>query len=221
MKRIVLIKNDPEVGKGSINNKRIKICQLNAWDNPWNQVLPDDYVIVLGGHMGAYDIKNFPYLIKEKKWINQFVNQNGRLLGICLGAQLLADSIGGSAFFSDDLEFGIKNFKFKSDNESLNIFQDVPIFTWHRDTFSLPYNTEIIAKTNFPQMFEYKSSIGFQFHPEITLELFDIWIDSDGSREELMDHGFIIEKVRGEIALYEEDMTRRINSFINSWVFTD
>ena len=70
-------------------------------------------------------------------------------------------------------------------------------------------------------MFEYKSSIGFQFHPEITLELFDIWIDSDGSREELMDHGFIIEKVRGEIALYEEDMTRRINSFINSWVFTD
>ena len=171
--------------------------------------------------MGAYDIKNFPYLIKEKKWINQFVNQNGRLLGICLGAQLLADSIGGSAFFSDDLEFGIKNFKFKSDNESLNIFQDVPIFTWHRDTFSLPYNTEIIAKTNFPQMFEYKSSIGFQFHPEITLELFDTWIDSDESREELMDHGFIIEKVRGEIALYEEDMTRRINSFINSWVFTD
>ena len=220
MKRVILIKNDPEVGKGSINNNRIKIYQFNAWDNPWNQVLPDDYVIVLGGHMGAYDIKKYPYLIKEKKWIKQFVNQNGRLLGICLGAQLLADAIGGLALFSDDLEFGIKNIKFESNNRLLNIFQDVPVFTWHRDTFSLPYHTEIIAKTKFPQMFEYKSSIGFQFHPEITLELFDTWIASNGSREELMDHGFKIEKIRGEVALFEEDMTRRINSFINSWVFT-
>jgi len=219
MKRVVLIQNDPKVGKGSIENNSFKIVQLNAWDNPWSQIFSDDYVVVLGGHMGVYDTKQFPYLIKEKHWIKKFVNQNGKFLGICLGAQLLAEAIGGLAFLSANLEFGVKNFKLKTNNDLLNIFQDVPLLTWHRDTFSLPSNTEVLAKTEFPQMFEYKSSIGFQFHPEVTLDLFDTWIDSEGSREELSLHGYKIDDVRDEIALFEDDMSKRMNDFIDAWVF--
>ena len=69
MKRLVLVKNDPKVSRGSIENNRLKVVSLNAWDNPWRSISPDDYVIVLGGHMGAYDIKQYPYLNEEKKWI--------------------------------------------------------------------------------------------------------------------------------------------------------
>jgi len=69
-------------------------------------------------------------------------------------------------------------------------------------------------------MFEYKSSIGFQFHPEVTLDLFDTWIDSGGSREELSLHGYKIEDVRDEIALFEDDMSKRMNDFIDAWVFS-
>ena len=218
MKRLVLIKNDPKVGKGSIENNSLNIVSLNAWDNPWSSISMDDDVIVLGGHMGAYDVEQYPYLSQEKKWIKTFVRDNGRLLGICLGSQLLAESIGGSAFHSKDLEFGVKKFRVKTKNNLLNIFQDVPVFTWHRDTFTLPENTHVIAETKFPQVFEHNSSIGFQFHPEITLNLFDTWINSEGSRKEVESHGYKVNKVREDIAQFEQEMSIRFNKFINAWV---
>jgi len=143
------------------------------------------------------------------------------LIGICLGAQLLAESIGGSAFFSEDLEFGIKNIKVKTNHNILNIFKDVPLFTWHRDTFALPKNVEVIAETKFPQMFKQKSAIGFQFHPEITLNLFDMWINSEESRTEVESYGYKVNIVREEIAQFEEDMSIRMNKFIDAWVFAE
>ena len=55
-----------------------------------------DGVIVLGGSMGAYEVDEHPWLVDEKAWIAQVVRDDVPMLGICLGAQLLADATGVS-----------------------------------------------------------------------------------------------------------------------------
>ena len=220
MKRLVFIQNDPNVDKGSITNKNVPIVEYKAWENPWSEFLKNDYVVVLGGHMGAYDTNMYSYLEEEKKWIGNFVNDNGNLLGICLGAQMLADSIGGSAFLSDKLEFGVKQFEVLSSNNLLMHFNNQPVFTWHRDTFKLPDDIDVLAQTHYPQIFTYKSSIGLQFHPEITLEQFEKWIRTEGTKEEVNNNGYSIKSVRDQIALNELHMKERVNHFVNDWLFS-
>ena len=97
MKRVVLIQNDPKVGKGSIENNSFKIVQLNAWDNPWSQIFSDDYVVVLGGHMGVYDTKQFPYLIKEKHWIKKICKPKWKVFRYLFRSSI---ACGGYRWFS-------------------------------------------------------------------------------------------------------------------------
>ena len=221
MKRLVFIQNDPNVDKGSIVNQNVPVVEYKAWESPWTEVLPSDYVVVLGGHMGAYDTKIYPYLEDEKKWIENFVNNDCNLLGICLGSQMLADSIGGSAFLSEQLEFGVKQFNVLSDDNLFRHFNNQPVFTWHRDTFKLPPGIRVLAHTEYPQIFTFKASIGLQFHPEITLDLFDAWIRTEGSKEELENNGYSINNVRDKVVLHEFHMKDRMNHFVNDWLFPE
>ena len=220
MKRIVFVQNDPKVDEGSICNQEVEVLKLQAWDEPWEQITLNDYVIVLGGHMGAYDGDKFPYLNSEQKWIRNFVRRNGNFLGICLGSQLLANSIGGNAYLSEKIEFGIKKLNYTSEIPLLNNFSNENVFTWHRDTFSLPEEVHIIASTNYPQIFVYNSAIGLQFHPEITLALFDSWSESEDSIIELEQNGYSLADVRNQLVIYQKDMQINMNNFIDQWIFS-
>ena len=220
MKRIVFVQNDPKVDEGSIFNQEVEVLKLQAWDEPWEQITLNDYVIVLGGHMGAYDVDKFPYLNSELKWIQNFVESNGNFLGICLGSQLLANSIGGNAYLSEKIEFGIKKLNYTSEIPLLNNFSNENIFTWHRDTFSLPEEVHVIASTDYPQIFVYNSAIGLQFHPEITLPLFDSWSESEDSIIELEENGYSLADVRDQLIIHQKDMQDNMNKFINQWIFS-
>ena len=61
--------------------------------------------------MGAYDTENFSYLNHEKTWLKKAIENNTHILGICLGSQLIADSMGGKAYLANEIEFGFKNLK--------------------------------------------------------------------------------------------------------------
>jgi len=220
MKRIVFVQNDPKVDEGSIFNQEVEVLKLQAWDEPWEQITLNDYVIVLGGYMGAYDGDKFPYLNSEQKWIRNFVERNGNFLGICLGAQLLANSIGGNAYLSEEIEFGINKLNYTSDIPLLNNFSNENVFTWHRDTFSLPEGINVLASTDYPQIFVYNSAIGLQFHPEITLALFDSWSESEDSIIELEENGHSLVDVRNQLAMHQKDMQKNMNNFIDQWIFS-
>jgi len=99
-------------------------------------------------------------------------------------------------------------------------FNNQPVFTWHRDTFKLPDDMDVLAQTHYPQIFTYKSSIGLQFHPEITLEQFEKWIRTEGTKEEVNNNGYSIKSVRDQIALNELHMKERVNHFVNDWLFS-
>ena len=67
-KKTIAIINDPKVTLGSLSDNKIE--KKYAWEVNWNSLSEDDQYIILGGHMGAYNIDAYPYLIKEKEWLN-------------------------------------------------------------------------------------------------------------------------------------------------------
>ena len=212
-KSTIAIINDSEVTAGSLPNN---ITSINAWDINWENLSLDDNYIILGGHMGSYDDQKFTYLQEEKEWLKYAINSNAKILGICLGSQLIADAMGGAAFLSKNIEFGFKNLEFLIDDSLFDDFKNTKVFSWHRDTFNIPPEATLIAKTEYPQIYSIKNSLALQFHPEIKLDLFENWYDSDLSKEELANYD-----VHSELNYLKDNyqqLEKTMHNFYNKWI---
>ncbi|BFH23159.1 type 1 glutamine amidotransferase [Paenibacillus melissococcoides] len=132
-----------------------------------------DMLVILGGPMGAYDEERFLWLGQEKKLIQESVRRNKLVLGICLGAQLLAEALGGRVYRNEEKEIGWYPVTLTEESRESSFFQELPDifvpFHWHGDTFALPPGAKHIARSAgcVHQAFEYADcAIGLQFHLE-------------------------------------------------------
>ena len=207
MNKTIAIINDSEVTTGSLPND---IISINAWEVNWDLLSFDDSYIVLGGHMGSYDDEKFSYLQAEKLWLKKAINEDTKILGICLGSQLIADAMGGKAYLSEKIEFGFKNLDFLIEDTLFEDFKNTKVFSWHRDTFDIPPGATLVAKTEFPQIYIIKNTIALQFHPEIKTDLFKIWYDSDLSKQELESYD-----VQSEVQYLNNNSQQLEHSMIN------
>jgi len=207
IKKTIAIVNDSEVTTGSLPED---IISINAWEVDWDALSLDDTYIILGGHMGSYDDKKFPYLQKEKQWLKQAINSNTKILGICLGSQLIADAMGGKAYLSEQIEFGFKDLNFIEEDSLFDDFKNSKVFSWHRDTFEIPPGATLVAKTIFPQIYKIKNTTALQFHPEIKLDLFEAWYDSELSKQELEGYD-----VKSEVQYLKDNSEQQEKSMIN------
>ena len=212
-KETIAIINDPDVTLGSLENNNIK--SLNAWETDWDKMSSSYDYIILGGHMGSYDSDKYPYLLSEKDWLSTSVDNGTKILGICLGSQLVADSLDGEAYLSDKIEFGFKKLNFIKNDDMFSDFKDTEIFTWHRDTFKIPSKAELIADTDYPQIYKINNTVCIQFHPEVTVELFDKWYDSEVSKKELTKYD--VEDTRNKLIKYGNIMKQNVNNLFEKW----
>ncbi len=139
-----------------------------------------DALIVMGGPMSAND--PVPGLADELKLIDHALGQNMPILGVCLGSQLIAKSLGARVYRNEKLEVGWEPVHFTEAGRADLMFGDVPsptmFFHWHGETFDLPHGAEWLAyseKTRH-QAFRYRKNVyALQFHPEITPQMIDDW----------------------------------------------
>jgi len=207
MNKTIAIINDSEVTTGSLPKE---IITINAWEVNWDLLSFDDSYIVLGGHMGSYDDEKFSYLQAEKLWLKKAINEDTKILGICLGSQLIADAMGGKAYLSEKIEFGFKNLDFLIEDTLFEDFKNTKVFSWHRDTFDIPPGATLVAKTEFPQIYIIKNTTALQFHPEIKTDLFKVWYDSDLSKQELESYD-----VQSEVRYLNNNSQQLEHSMIN------
>lgn len=133
-----------------------------------------DWLIIMGGPMNIYEEESYPWLRYEKQFIREAIDNGKVVLGICLGAQLITDVLGGKVTKNPEGEIGFLPIKFNDDALKLPLFKNFPeasyVFQWHNDTFStLGENAICIASSEVceHQAFVYKERvIGFQFHME-------------------------------------------------------
>lgn len=135
-----------------------------------------DWLIVMGGPMGVDDTDDYPWLSDELQFIRRSIEAGRIVLGICLGAQLIAKALGGTVSRNPDKEIGwFPVYKDPSlePHPLSRLFPDqITTFHWHGDTFSLPGNALRLAGSDAcrNQGFVYQQRVlALQFHPEMTM----------------------------------------------------
>ena len=148
-----------------------------------------ELLIILGGRMGAYEEEDYPWLIDEKAFIKRAIDENKYVLGICLGAQILAHVLGGFVHPHVQKEIGWWPVHFSPQIEG-TLLQGLPetvhLFEFHGDTFTLPAGVKLLASSAGceNQAFIYNDRVlAVQFHPEVSVEKTKVLAEAVGNVE--------------------------------------
>lgn len=166
-----------------------------------------DLLIVLGGPMSTCDEAQYPWLIKEKELIAKAIAKNKMVIGICLGAQLVAEVLGAKVYPNTEKEIGYFPVQFLKQNA---IFTSLPssltVFHWHGATFDLPPNAQLIASSEVTKHQAYwlePNVLGFQFHLETNESSLQLFIEN--GKAEIMQTGKWIQKEHDMLKGYAEN----------------
>ena len=134
-----------------------------------------DLLVVLGGPMSVHDEARYPWLVDEKRFIERTIAAGARVLGICLGAQLIAQALGARVHANGDKEIGWFAVEATAAARTAAVFQDFPrrllAFHWHGETFDIPAGAKHVARSAAcaNQAFAFgERVVGLQFHLETT-----------------------------------------------------
>jgi GMP synthase (glutamine-hydrolysing) len=162
-----------------------RIRYVNFGREPESRPRLDGYeaLIILGGPMNCDQIDTYPNLIAEVETIREAVDQGKSVLGICLGAQLLAKALGGSVSRNKFREIGWYDVELteagKNDPVLSTFAARQQVFQWHEDGIGLPPGAVHLAgSAQSPvQAFRHgELAYGFQFHLEVDESLIDRWL---------------------------------------------
>lgn len=119
-------------------------------------------VIVLGGGMNVDQVELYPWLIEEKNYLKECIDNKIKIFGICLGAQLLCELLGGLVFSAKEWELGWHPVHLIKPNKSLIVFH------WHGQQFTIPPQAKLLGSSPVcpVQGFELEQIKAYQFHPE-------------------------------------------------------
>ena len=192
MIKVLIIQHIPYEGPGTIGSFlrersiAFSIKNLYTGGDKLDSSEEFSHLVVMGGFMGVYEANNYPFLMEEMKFMEAFAKQGKKILGVCLGAQMLAHIMGGKVFKGERGEeigwyeiFPTKEgLEDKTFSQLFSETNRVFAFQWHGDTFDLPTNAILLGSTEaYPnQAFSIESRLyGLQFHIEVTPQMIKEW----------------------------------------------
>jgi GMP synthase (glutamine-hydrolysing) len=143
-------------------------------------------LIICGGGMNVDQEDKYPWLRTEKEFIRQCIKAGKKIVGLCLGSQLLAEVLGARVYKHTDWESGWHDVRL-ADQSTLKVFE------WHAYTFDLPAGAELLATSSQCRHQAYQVGtqiLAFQFHPEASRE----WILARAGDPEAPTRGFVQSK---------------------------
>ncbi len=180
MKPVLFLQNITIEGPGTIaaflkeRNIPLEIRDLFTSDSLPES--PDDFgsIVIMGGPMNVDEEEKYPYLSTEKEFIKEAVDRNLPILGICLGAQILAQVLGAEVEKNAYSEIGWMTVNLTKQGKSSSIFRGLPeefeVFQWHSDRFEIPKDAIHLAYSASceNQAFQYREKVfGLQFHFDV------------------------------------------------------
>jgi GMP synthase (glutamine-hydrolysing) len=213
MKRILVFQHVPYEPLGTLNPQLkaagFRIRYVNFSREPQARPSLDGYhgLVVLGGPMSANHGERYPHLLTEIALIREAVESGMPVLGICLGAQLLACALGARVRRSTQPEIGWHEVLLSRDAEAdplmRHLNQAKKIFQWHSDTFDLPRGAIHLAGSDVcaNQAFRFgESAYGLQFHLEVDEKLIRRWLNVPAHQHEIQALGgeLVPEQILGD-----------------------
>jgi len=181
-----------------------------------------DVLVIMGGSMGVYEEKDYPWLKTEKAFIKSAIDAEKKVLGICLGAQLIAEALGAKVTPHTLKEIGWwpvqKTTAHKLTNHLPATFTT---FHWHGDTYSLPENAIHLLGTPGcdQQGFIYKNHVaGLQFHMEVKKDLLENMTDHE--KAELVKSSYVQteNEIRHQSHLYISQQQDYMHGLMDAFV---
>lgn len=184
------------------------------------------HIVLLGGPMNVYEEDRYPFLMDEDLFIKEAIQRGKRILGICLGAQLIAKALGATVFRAPRKEIGWYDVSLTATGSRASLFTGMPdifpVFQWHEDTFELPRGGKLLATSEYVpnQAFQYaENAYGLQFHLEVTKEMILEWMKDYGKEfQQVQSAPFtraeILAHTEKNFQKYNERGTRFIGNFL-------
>ena len=156
-----------------------------------------DWLVIMGGPMNVYEENEYPWLAAEKRFIEKVIGKGKIVVGICLGAQLIADVLGGRVVRNRSKEIGWFPVSLRPEGLDSVAFRgfpkQFPALHWHGDTFSLPPGAKMLAQSEAcpAQAFSFKGDrvLALQFHLESSVDSIRALIEN--CSDELVDGQYI------------------------------
>jgi GMP synthase (glutamine-hydrolysing) len=140
-----------------------------------------DLLIMMGGPMGVYEQDQHPWIGCQLRRLAHRLEADRPTLGVCFGAQMIAEAMGGKVFAGPHKEVGFHPVTVHAEDSPLRHLAQVPVLHWHGDTFTLPPEAELLASSHVydHQAFRRgRNVLALQFHAEMGLDpRFDAWIE--------------------------------------------
>ncbi|ASR44491.1 glutamine amidotransferase [Xanthomonas citri pv. mangiferaeindicae] len=180
-----------------------------------------DLLVVLGGPIGAYDEATYPFLADELNVIAQRLQRTRPLLGICLGAQLIARALGADVASMGHKEIGFAPLMLTPAGEAsaLTALDRVPVLHWHGDRFGIPAGAVRLAGTNAcaHQAFAIgRHVLALQCHLEAEPQRIEQWLI--GHACELAQAGLDPRALRADAHARRDDLPRAAQAVFGAWL---
>jgi GMP synthase (glutamine-hydrolysing) len=176
------------VAPDALREGGLETVPFHAWEagEDWPDVSGFDAFVVFGGSMSSLHDDAHPYLARERELLRRALDLGVPALGVCLGAQLLAQTFGGTVRPADEPEVGFKVLTLTPEGERDPVLSSfagsAPAFEWHEDVCGLPQGATMLAtgEGGSVQAYRIGSALGVQFHPEIDADEIESWIEASG-----------------------------------------
>lgn len=175
-------------------------------------------LVVLGGAQSAYD--DDPAIVAATAAVRAAAAADVPVLGVCLGAQIAAAALGGTARPAPVGELGYVEVALTEAGRRDPVLRhlDAPVLEWHLDTFDLPPGATLLARSaRYPQAFRHGSVLALQFHAEAPPEVLPAWIDgtpAEALRAAGVDRDAVLAEARARRATSE----RLAAALFDAWV---
>jgi GMP synthase-like glutamine amidotransferase len=187
-KRVLVVENFPATPPGIVGEALMEAgAVIDRRRADLGEPLPDDSsvhdgIVVLGGGQSAVDDADYPYLPALAKLTRTFGEAGKPVLGICLGAQIVARAHGATNILGRPVEFGWREVRAtdagRTDPLIASIGKAAPLFHWHNDTFTLPPGATHLATSDMTALQAFRigrAVYGLQFHFEADRRLVAEW----------------------------------------------
>jgi len=181
----------------------------------------EDLLILLGGPIGAYEDRRYPFLKAELHVIGRALRAGSRVLGICLGAQLMARVLGARVYPGTRKEIGFGPVQLTEDGlkSPLAALGALPVLHWHGDTFDLPVGTRRLAASTLFENQAFSAGdrrLGLQFHLEVDPKAIELWLV--GHANELAAAGIELAAIRRDAVSHGAALPPIAQNILTSWL---
>ena len=186
--------------------------------------LEPDLLVLLGAPIGVYQEREYPFIATEIQAAEQRIKSQRLLLGICLGAQVLARALGSRVYPGPQKEIGWKPLSLTAACAKTPVrhFAARPMFHWHGDTFDLPAGATLLASTDVcaNQVYVWgERTLAFQCHPEFRASQIDHWLIGHACELDLA--GTDRHRLRNDSARYGGKLETASRAAFREWLLEE